>query len=274
MLIWIVFSEYFFQNAFSPNETFDFLFYINMYACNKLFRTDYLKQNNLEFPEKIYFEDSIFFFDYWLCASKISLIKDFCYHYRINSLTSTCTANDYNKLDIIKTFKYKKRLLQKHGMYEDLKYAFKVYNINSFKFWNNQIHNKTVKILYLCMILINKPTFILALLKFSNEYFYEVWLLIKLCLFKDKKVVLWGASLFLESFLAKYRIKNSNVLGVIDRSVKKKGNFIGEYQIYEPNELNGLSPDEIIVTIINSRFERILEAKDFVKRQSLSIKVS
>ena len=80
----------------------------------------------------------------------------------------------------------------------------------------------------------------------------------------EKKIVFWGASLFLESFLKKYAISNDNILGIIDKNPSRKGSFINQYQIFAPEDLKTLNPDEIIITIVNSAEKRAAEIKDFL----------
>lgn len=83
-----------------------------------------------------------------------------------------------------------------------------------------------------------------------------------------KKIVFWGASLFLEEFCQKYNIQNSNVIGVIDKNPSKQGKFLGQYKIFAPEDLSWLKPDEIIITIVNSARERAIEVKDFLKNSN------
>ena len=81
----------------------------------------------------------------------------------------------------------------------------------------------------------------------------------------EKRVVLWGASLFLEDFFTRYHILNENILGIIDKNICKQGKSLGEYKIYPPEALNELKPDKIIVTIVNSAEERVKEIKVYLK---------
>lgn len=81
----------------------------------------------------------------------------------------------------------------------------------------------------------------------------------------EKGVIFWGASLFLEDFIARYPISNENVLGIIDKNICKQGKFLGKYQIFSPEVLKELKPNKIIVTIVNSAEERIKEIKSYLK---------
>lgn len=95
--------------------------------------------------------------------------------------------------------------------------------------------------------------------KFTNLY---------LQIQSGKKIVFWGASLFLEEFCQKYNIQNSNIIGVIDKNPSKQGKFLGQYKIFAPKDLSWLKPDEIIITIVNSARERAIEVKDFLKNSN------
>lgn len=84
------------------------------------------------------------------------------------------------------------------------------------------------------------------------------------------KIVLWGASLFLEDFVKQFDIENENILGVIDKNPDKQGSFVGKHQIFKPEELKDLKPDEIIITIVNSSEEREKEIKEFLNINNLN----
>ncbi len=85
----------------------------------------------------------------------------------------------------------------------------------------------------------------------------------------EKKIVFWGASIFLEEFIKKYGVMNTNVIGIIDKDIHKKGQSIRQYRIYAPEDLKVLNPDEIIITIVNSAEERAQEVKDYLKKEQI-----
>lgn len=92
---------------------------------------------------------------------------------------------------------------------------------------------------------------------------------------QNKKIVFWGASLFLEDFLNKNKLNNPNIIGIIDSNPNKTGLFIDKYEIFSPKDLEKLSPDEIIVTIINSSRIRELEIKEYLKENyTRDVKIS
>jgi len=67
---------------------------------------------------------------------------------------------------------------------------------------------------------------------------------------KNKKILFWGASLFLEKFLNDYTLANKNILGIIDKNPDKIGTKLGEYEIFSSDRLKELNPDEIIVAVV------------------------
>lgn len=69
---------------------------------------------------------------------------------------------------------------------------------------------------------------------------------------KNKKIVFWGASLFLEDFLTKYNIENANILGVVDRNINVQGTELNAYMVYSPEKIAELRPDIVICAIKNN----------------------
>lgn len=97
--------------------------------------------------------------------------------------------------------------------------------------------------------------------RYSNLYNY---------LQTDKNILLWGASIFLEEYLTTHRVKKENIIGIIDKNPTKTGTFIGEYQIYLPEDIPQLTPDEIILTIVNNQKDRIEEIKEYLNKHNLN----
>ena len=83
----------------------------------------------------------------------------------------------------------------------------------------------------------------------------------------EERVLFWGASLFLEDFIARYPMSNKNILGIIDKNICKHGKVIGTYKVYPPDAIKDLKPSKIIVTIVNSTDERVQEIKAYLKNR-------
>lgn len=85
---------------------------------------------------------------------------------------------------------------------------------------------------------------------------------------KNKKIVLWGASLFLKEFVERYTFANNNILGIIDKNSDKINKSLGNLKIYSPEDIEKLNPDEIIITVVNypidcmNEINKILSEKD------------
>lgn len=102
------------------------------------------------------------------------------------------------------------------------------------------------------------------LIKKNDEKKYDLNQKLYSKLLTNKKVVLWGASLFLESFFDEFEIKNDNIIGIIDFDVSRHGAEIGGYKIISADKINEIKPDEIILTIINRVDVRKKEIEDFL----------
>jgi glycosyltransferase involved in cell wall biosynthesis len=68
---------------------------------------------------------------------------------------------------------------------------------------------------------------------------------------KDKKICLYGASLFLNNISKCYDLSALNIVGIIDKNEKKWGQTCDNYTIFSPDKINELNPDVILNIIIN-----------------------
>ena len=66
---------------------------------------------------------------------------------------------------------------------------------------------------------------------------------------KNKKVLLWGASLFLENLLKQEKEVLSNIVGIIDNNIDKQNQDFYGYKIFSPEKINELDADYILITI-------------------------
>lgn len=257
-----IFPKEFFEKAFSPSKTLDFLMNICVYPPNKIIKRNLLISNNIKFSENTYFEDGAFFFDVWLNAERISLIKHFGYYYRMHSESSTSYTNDFNKLDIFKALKDKKLTLQKKGVYKKVKKDFEAYKRKCILFWLNKISDNRVKFIYFVLTLINMPS---CLSEPFSLFMKELRLLTKILFNKEQRIVFWGASIFLENFITKYHIKNENIIGIIDKNPAKYNKRIGRYVSYPPEMLKELKPNKVIISVINFSKNNKESIQEFLK---------
>lgn len=118
------------------------IFKTNVYAWNKLFKTEIIKKYNLEFPKGLYFEDFVFLWDYMLKIKTAYYLKNdkafYYYRQRPTSIMSTCNNksidhlyawhNLYERLkqqNILK--KHKKSITKLFEMYYRLAYNLSDY---------------------------------------------------------------------------------------------------------------------------------------------------
>lgn len=108
---------------------------------------------------------------------------------------------------------------------------------------------------------------------FESRYATNLYLMLQ----NNKKVIFWGASLYLENFLKKYEINKKfypNIIGIIDKNSTRTGSFLGDYEIFTPEILKHCDAEEIILTVINSLNERYEEVKNYLKEHNINIKLT
>lgn len=108
---------------------------------------------------------------------------------------------------------------------------------------------------------------------FSSRYLTEFKLYLTLRNLKQQTIMFWGASLWLEDFIKKYKIKNENILGIIDKNPNRQGCYIGSYQIFSPDNLNIYSPDFILMTIKNRNRSIYYDVDNFISKNYPNIKL-
>jgi len=96
------FSNYFDNKIFDYKETRDFIFLVAVNAYNKIYRTTFIKKINAKFVEGLIFQDNIFFYQTYLKARSMSLIRDFLYFHRIHRTGSVQTDKGKGFYDYIK----------------------------------------------------------------------------------------------------------------------------------------------------------------------------
>lgn len=90
---------------------------------------------------------------------------------------------------------------------------------------------------------------------------------------KNKKIMLWGASIFLENILKKYSLIDYKILGIIDINTQKWGQKVCNYTIYSPEKIKELNPDCIIISIQNMRKEAYKKLIKQIKKDYPKIKI-
>lgn len=123
------FDESFDDKVFSPDDTKDFLFDLSVSACQKLYKNTFLKESNVFFSEGIYFEDMPFFFEIYLKAERIAILRKHFYYRRKHSASITHVV-DCNYLDTVPAGQELMKRFIENGFYEDYKYDLLAYKIN------------------------------------------------------------------------------------------------------------------------------------------------
>lgn len=114
------------------------LFVINSTAWAKLFRKDFLIENNLQFTEGLTFEDTEFFFRYMMLKPRLSFCNNAVYFYRRNVSSSIVMSGNEKFFDVIKVYNSIENSLRKAKIFEDLQQEFyknKLWSLN-FRFDN------------------------------------------------------------------------------------------------------------------------------------------
>ena len=93
-------------------------------AWSKVFRRDFLLENNLFFQEGIIFEDTEFFFRYLCRADKILVLHGTTYFYRVDVQNSIIANKDRRHFDVLKVFAGVEKTLRDCGWFEAVKKDF------------------------------------------------------------------------------------------------------------------------------------------------------
>ena len=88
---------------------------------------------------------------------------------------------------------------------------------------------------------------------------------------KLKQLCLWGASLYIEEFLSKYKIKTPNIIGIIDTNPERCGKTFANYKIFSPNQIKDIKPKYILLTIKNNHKQRYVDIQNFLKENNSNI---
>lgn len=221
----------------------------NVAVWNKLYLKEMLVNNNLTFPDLTSCEDVAFGYISRICAKKICVFNKKLVNYRQEREGSLIQSKVNHALNIIKAAENTKDFLTKKGIYEKLKESFinavKKHlerNIKRCDDEQYQIFEQTLKSLMpeewnLFWSVLRKNNAMLEYIKKST---------------RNKKIMLWGASLFIKEVLEKETERNPNILGIIDRNTECTGKTLGNYNIYPPDMIHKLKPDGIILTVLHN----------------------
>ncbi|MCR5026222.1 MAG: glycosyltransferase [Methanobrevibacter sp.] len=123
------FDESFDDKVFGPEDTKEFLFDLSVGVCQKLYKNSFLKRADVKFPEGIYFEDMPFFFEIYLKAQRIAILRKHLYYRRKHSSSITHVV-DCSYLDTVPAGQELMKRFIENGFYEEYKYDLIAYKIN------------------------------------------------------------------------------------------------------------------------------------------------
>lgn len=115
------FNDSFNNRSFTAQETTDLLLDINVAIWNKIYKKDFLEKINAKFKEGYIYEDLPFFFETYLKAERISLVRDFLYFYRTNRLGSTMSNLGVKVLDRIDMVSLTYEMFKALSYYDEIK---------------------------------------------------------------------------------------------------------------------------------------------------------
>ena len=96
----------------------------NFAAYNKIYRSDFIKNNNIAFPYGLIFEDQLFYIKTFLRAKSIIVNNNLYYMYNVRTQDNIMNNLGEKSFDIFKIIDLMERDIKLSNLYENLKYAF------------------------------------------------------------------------------------------------------------------------------------------------------
>lgn len=226
---------------------------------NKLIKKSFLDKNHLEFPKLTIYEDIAFMHSVVACADRIVAFNKELINYRFNRPGSLVSTRSSHTIEAIKSCMYLGEFLNCRNLLTEYENAYKKAFINHIRaeisYCNDNEYKEFLKE-FKTLLPNDWQKYQSALRKdyITSEYLRKF--------IGDKKVMLWGASLFIKQVLEKETEKNPNILGVIDRNSASAGKAFCNYTIYTPDAINELKPDGVILTVLSNNesiYESLLE---------------
>ena len=239
---------------------FNFFKQLRVGAVAKLYKKNIIDKYNIRFPEHLIQEDEAFYWFYMIRVRSVYYINEELYYRLVHSTSIMFNLSYKNErcFDYLKILHIIYDYLIKSKLYKRYKKKFKLQVIRAI----NNIQNPIIRFFYI----IKAPDFINIIPNLFFQNLRRDFSLFKyLRLYQNKKIMFWGASLYLNKFLSKYYIHNKSILGIIDKNPKRKGEKIKNYEIFSPKDLDYLNPDIIIITIVNFNTEQQIEIKKYIK---------
>ena len=213
------FDSSFDNKSFSYKETKPFIMDVCVMAWNKLYRRSLIDKCQAEFPDGLIFEDGPFFFTIFFKTQKVSIVREFLYHYRVNRLGSIIQKAGKKFLHIIDVAEIMYNKIKDLPDFDDIKYIFfrkKVEDfIYRFEHLNPKYKSAFAKKMKKESSLVNENIFPPSMVKGRFKYNYF--------LFKNLKT---GSILYYE--FQKYKIKSMYKL--MEIMYKEEGVYFLKYK--------------------------------------------
>ena len=253
-----------FDTVISPKDCRDNIFSLFcVVPWNKLYKKSLITNNCLKFQSLSSSNDVGFGHISRICVERIVIIKDELINYRYNREGSIAGIRAMSCENIISAANYVKKFLLDKGIYAEYKDGF----INVFR---NHIragislcdNNQYLKLIQYCKNMLpdewNEFKTVFKQKHITSEYINTI--------VGRKKVLLWGASIFIRSVLEKDNKINPNIIGFIDRNKSLWGKKIGFYPVYSPDMIEELCPDAVLLTVFSNNEEIYKDLKRFFQK--------
>lgn len=234
----------------------------------KLYKKEIIDKYKISFPQNLIQEDEAFHWFYMTRIRSLYFIEEELYYRLIhsNSVMYNLNFNHKNCLDHLKIIKIIYKHLKDSGKLSRYKNKFRKHICSVIK----NLKCPLLKIYYIISISFYMNIIFYLLNKSLLE---ELYFLNKIKQYKHKKLAFWGASIFLNNLIHKYKIENENIVGIIDKDPNKTGVQYGKYKIYPPEKLNDLGVDVILFSIKNRNYEIYRLVKKYIKNNHPNIKL-
>lgn len=187
-----VFDDSFDNRSFSAEEAKDLILDINVAIWNKIYKKDFLIKINARFKEGYIYEDLPFFFETYLQAEKISLVKDFLYFYRTNRFGSTMSNLGIKVLDRIDMVSLTYDMFKALPYYDEIKTKIVGWIINDLFHRYTLVDKKYKKEFYFKMQKLFRSIEVADTNYLKDFYCYEEFLLVKSSSYEECNSVLFS----------------------------------------------------------------------------------
>ena len=159
------------QITFTTNVALDLLThgisnneYISPMVCQKVYKLDFLRKNNLLFTSNRHFEDDVFTFFCFIQKGVVSFIPNVEYHYYQSPHSVSHKISKESVLDFISAFSYIRKQLEEHNRFTNLKKVYFSYLDKSLASFINNVVSEEPNIAeqkkYLSLLFSSMKTFV------------------------------------------------------------------------------------------------------------------